>query len=115
MGQFWLGASQYGSEIGAGEGVGSQDKGEGASKGLNWSKDNEDKAVLLLATNACRKYLKMCVQSKVEVECCQAGSMDKREGLVVALPHVVVNLGNGSTMLGSEVVFVLIRRIILVR
>ena len=56
----------------------------------------------------------MCVQSKVEVECCQAGSMDKREGLVVALPHVVVNLGNGSTMLGSEVVYVyvLIRRII---
>ena len=34
--------------------------------------------------------------------------------LVVALPHEVVNLGNGSTMLGSEVVYVyvLIRRII---
>ena len=39
--------------------------------------------------------------------------MDKREGLVVALPHDVVNLGIGTTMLESEVVYVylLIRRI----
>ena len=80
------------------------------SKGLNWSKGNEDKAVLLLATNACRKYLKMCVESKVEVECCQA---ERERGWWWHCP-LVVNLGNGSTMLGSDVVYVyvLIRGII---
>ena len=31
VGFLWLGASQYGSEIGAGEGVGSLDRREGAA------------------------------------------------------------------------------------
>merc|ERR1719318_680940 len=122
VGHMWPGAAQFGSEIGSVQqlwaGVlslawlGRMEQGKmmdlrlgekrdllvKASKDLNWSKENEDKALVLLAS------LPRDVCPKWRLGVAKLAWLDRREGLVMALPSLVATLGSGAIMLGGEVV-----------
>jgi len=122
VGHMWPGAAQFGSEIGSVQHLwagalslpwlGRQTQGKmgdlrlgektqqliKASKELKWSKTNEDKAMMVLA------ILPKDVCPKWRLSIAKLAWVDKSEGLVLSLPHMVATMGPGAAVLGGEVV-----------
>ena len=122
VGHMWPGAAQFGSEIGAVQHIwagvlslpwlGRQAQGKmgdlrlgektqqlvKASKEVKWYKVNEDKAIMVLAS------LPKDVCPKWRLSVAKLAWVDKREGLVMSLPHLVATMGPGAAILGGEVV-----------